>query len=119
MSTNASQTTAPAEPAPLDLRIGELVEVRSVEEILATLDEQGRLDALPFMPEMLKYCGRRARVRSRVSRIVDEKTGRMLRLPGDCIILEGVICTADYHQFCPRSIYPYWREIWLRRVEEP
>jgi hypothetical protein len=40
---------------------------------------------------MLKYCGKRARVLSRVSRIVDEKTGRMLRLPGDCIILEGVI----------------------------
>jgi hypothetical protein len=56
-------------------------------------------------------------VLSRVSRIVDEKTGRMLRLPGDCIILEGVICTADYHLFCPRSLYPYWREIWLRRVE--
>ena len=83
------------------------------------LDKTGHSRGLRFDVEMLKYCGRRARVRSRVSRIVDEKTGRMLRLPGDCIILEGVICTADYHQFCPRSIYPYWREIWLRRVEEP
>ena len=42
----------------LDLRVGELVEVRSEEEILATLDDNGELDALPFMPEMLQYCGR-------------------------------------------------------------
>ena len=103
----------------LDLQPGELVEVKSKEEILETLDRTGHNRGLRFDVEMLKYCGRRARVQSRVSRIVDEKTGRMLRLPGDCIILEGVICTADYHQFCPRSIYPYWREIWLRRVQEP
>jgi hypothetical protein len=28
-----------------------------------------------------------------------------------------VICTSDYHRLCPRGIYPYWREIWLERVE--
>jgi hypothetical protein len=39
--------------APLNLRSGELVEVRSAEEILATLDAQGRFEVLPFMPEML------------------------------------------------------------------
>ena len=42
----------------LNLRIGEIVEVRSPEEILATLDENGELDGLPFMPEMLAWCGR-------------------------------------------------------------
>ena len=38
-----------------------------------------------------------------------------------CIILDSVVCQARYHacrMFCPRSIYPYWREIWLERVEE-
>ena len=42
----------------LDLKPGELVRVRSASEIFATLDETGALDGLPFMPEMLKYCGR-------------------------------------------------------------
>jgi hypothetical protein len=101
----------------LDLQPGELVEVRSKEEILQTLNQSGHNRGLRFDVEMLKYCGTRARVLSRVRQIVDEKTGHMIRFPGDCIILEGVICTADYHQFCPRSIYPYWREIWLRRVD--
>ncbi len=103
----------------LDLQPGELVEVKSKEEIFATLDQGGHNRGLRFDVEMLRYCGTRARVLRRVDRLVDEKTGRMLELPGDCIILEGVICTADYHQFCPRSIYPYWREIWLRRANEP
>ena len=35
------------------LRKGDLVEVRSEEEILRTLDADGKLDGLPFMPEML------------------------------------------------------------------
>ena len=101
----------------LDLQAGELVEVKSAEEIFETLDRTGSNRGLRFDGEMLKYCGRRARVRRRVDQIINEKNGRMLRLPGDCIILEGVICTGDYHQFCPRGIYPYWREIWLRRVQ--
>ena len=49
-------------PGTLGLKVGELVEVRSAEEIRATLDENGELDGLPFMPEMLAFCGRRLTV---------------------------------------------------------
>jgi hypothetical protein len=101
----------------LDLQPGELVRVKSREQILATLDRSNRNRGLSFDGEMLKYCGRQARVLRRVSHIIEEPTGKMMRLPNDCIILEGVICSGDYHQYCPRSIYPYWREIWLERVE--
>jgi hypothetical protein len=101
----------------LDLQPGELVEVKSRREILATLDAAGRNRGLSFDAEMLPYCGRRFRVLRRVERIIDEKTGRMREMPRDCIILAGVTCQAIYHRFCPRAIYPYWREIWLRRVE--
>jgi hypothetical protein len=52
-----------------------------------------------------------------VNRIINEATGEMMVLKNPCIILEGVICTSDYHRLCPRGIYPYWREIWLERVE--
>jgi hypothetical protein len=103
----------------LGLTAGELVEVKSREEILATLDAKSMNRGLRFDGEQLKYCGQRARVLRRVQRILDEKTGKMMHLPGDCIVLEGVICSGDYNQYCPRSIYPYWREIWLRRVEDP
>jgi hypothetical protein len=100
----------------LNLQPGELVEVKTKEEILDTLDQGDRTRGLRFDREMLRYCGRRGRVLRRVEHIIDEKTGRMLTIKADCIIIDGFICTGDYHRMCPRSIYPYWRESWLRRV---
>jgi hypothetical protein len=113
-----SPTGARRRDPPLDLQPGELVEVRSQAEIEATLDDKGALRGLRFGAEMLPYCGRRARVLARVERIIDEKTGRMLRLR-DCIILEDVWCQGTFRALCRRKIYTYWREAWLRRVEPP
>jgi hypothetical protein len=101
----------------LDLQPGELVEVKSREEIFATLDRNQQNRGLRFDAEALRYCGRRARVARRVTKIIDDPTGKMIHIPGDCIVLEGFVCLADYHQNCPRAIDQYWREIWLRRVE--
>ena len=39
------------------LRPGDVVEVRPAAEILATLDADGALDGMPFMPEMARVCG--------------------------------------------------------------
>lgn len=103
----------------LDLQPGELVQVRTREEILATLDRQNQNRGLLFDSEMLPYCGGMYRVLRRVHRIVDEKTGKMLNMKYPCIILEGVACQADFHRLCPRAIYHYWRESWLRRVAVP
>jgi hypothetical protein len=100
----------------LDLQPGELVEVKSKEEIFETLDQTGHNRGLRFDIEMLRYCGKRARVQRRVNRLIDEKTGKMVHIKGDCIVLDGFICFADYHQSCPRGIEEYWREIWLKRV---
>jgi hypothetical protein len=103
--------------ARLDLVAGDMVRIKSKEEICATLDHTNHNRGLSFDTEMLKYCGRTARVRGRVERLIDEDTGKMIRIKTDCIILEGIICTSDWHLFCTRSTYPYWREIWLERAE--
>jgi hypothetical protein len=100
----------------LDLQPGEMVEVRSKEEIIATLDHKNKNRGLLFDPEMLRYCGRIYRVLRRVHHIIDEKTGKMLDMKYPCIVLEGVWCESDYHRFCPRAIYSYWRENWLKRA---
>jgi hypothetical protein len=102
--------------ATLDLKPGELVEVKSLSEIEATLDDKGAVRGLRFSAEMIPYCGQQARVLARVDRIIDEKTGRMLKLR-DCIILEDVWCQGTFRALCRRKIYTYWREAWLRRVE--
>jgi hypothetical protein len=111
----------PVSAEPLNLQPGELVQVRTPNEIAATLDETGLNRGLSFDREMLPYCGRMFRVRDKVHRIIDDKTGRMLTIPRDCIILDGVVCSGERsigRWFCPREIYPFWRESWLRRVEE-
>lgn len=99
-----------------DLRPGELVQVKSKLEIMKTLDRRNRNRGLSFDREMVKYCGGTYRVLRRVEHIINDRTGRMMRLPNDCIVLDGVICQGDLNKFCPRSILPFWREIWLKRV---
>lgn len=100
----------------LNLQSGEFVQVKSRREIFATLDKKNRNRGLLFDSEMLKYCGGTFRVLKRVNQIVDEKNGKMLKMKSSCIILDGSACAADYHKLCPRAIYHYWREGWLRRV---
>ncbi len=114
--------TQPSPRKPLDLQPGDLVQVRSRTEIAPTLDANGRNLGLNFDREMLPYCGGTFRVKDRVQRIIDERTGRMIHISRDCIILEGVVCSGEHSAarwFCSRHIYPYWREAWLRRVDEP
>ena len=100
----------------LDLQPGELVRVKTREQIEATLDTRNRNRGLMFDVEMLRYCGRTARVKQRIERIIDEHTGRMLEIDSDCVTLDGFVCMADYHRLCTRSVYEYFREIWLERV---
>jgi hypothetical protein len=105
----------------LDLQEGEWVRVKSYQEILATLDPNNRNRGLFFDAEMVPYCGGTYRVLKRVTRIVNERTGKVQEFKNPCLILEGVFCQARYSEcrlFCPRSIYSYWREIWLERVPE-
>jgi hypothetical protein len=105
---------------PLNLQAGELVQVRSKADIMETLSPQQRTRGLWFDTEMLPFCGSTFRVHRRVEKIVDEKTGRMLRLPTASLILDGAVCSgcrSANRMFCSRAIYPYWREAWLKRVD--
>jgi hypothetical protein len=105
----------------LDLQPGELVRVKSYESILATVDTDNRNRGLMFDAEMVPFCGHMFRVKSRVTRFVNEKTGLIIRPRGAAVILERVWCGSRYsscRMLCPRSIYAWWREIWLERVEE-
>ena len=111
---------APADSPRLGLQPGDLVQVRSPDEIEGTLDANGLNRGLSFDREMKAYCGRTFRVRDVVNQIVDDRTGRMIHMKRDCIILDRVVCSGERTAgcwFCPRAIFPYWREAWLRRVE--
>jgi hypothetical protein len=106
----------------LNLQPGELVQVRSKDEIMKTLNAKLRNRGLGFDVEMVPYCEKgQYKVLRSVEKIINEKTGQMMKLPNPCIILDGVICSGNYshnRMFCPRSVFPYFREIWLKRVDD-
>jgi hypothetical protein len=104
----------------LDLQVGEKVRIKSREEIARTLRPDGYNKGLRFDREMLPFCGKVSRVRSRMSRFVDDRNGKMIVLKTAAVTLDGVVCSGDLSRrrwFCPRAIYSYWRECWLERVE--
>jgi hypothetical protein len=114
-----TQQVTPSER--LELQPGELVQIKSPREIAATLDANYRNRGMLYdSAEQTPHCGGTYRVLKRVERLIDERTGRMMELGNPCLILDGVVCSGDYspkRYFCPRAIPSYWREVWLRRVD--
>lgn len=113
---------APTPTASLNLQAGELVRIKSHKKILATLNTRSFNRGMFWDAEMVPYCGKTYRVLRSVTQIIDEKTGKMRSMKNPCIILDTVVCNSRYsycRMFCPRSIYSYWREIWLERVGPP
>lgn len=113
---------SPPRPEPLNLQPGDWVRVKPIEQIRATLTTQGRNRGLWFDREQAVFCGQMFQVRQRVTRIVDERDGKMIELGNDCITLESNWCSGDLSTgrwFCPRKIFGFWRECWLERVDPP
>jgi hypothetical protein len=108
----------PTPAVKLGLEVGDLVRIRSHDEILQTVDENLMNRGMGFHPEMVPYCGKTFRVRQRVRKIINERTGRLVELKNSCLVLDGADCIGRYSRplNCPRASNPYWREIWLERV---
>lgn len=101
------------------IRAGDWVEIRPARDIIATVDERGCVDGLPFMPEMLRYCGQRFRVQSVAHKTCDtvNKTGgRRMR---SAYHLEGLRCDGAAHGGCQAACLFFWKEVWLRPVAGP
>jgi len=109
------------------LRRGALVEVRPLHEIALTLDGNGSLDGLPFMPEMAQFCGQRFRVFHHVIQAVIDTaflrpkyTESFVRefKHDDVVVLEEVRCCGVAHDGCGRGCLVFWKEAWLRPVDK-
>jgi hypothetical protein len=100
----------------LGLRPGEVVEVKSAEEIRGTLDEADMCRGLLFMTEMWKYCGTRHAVLKPVRTIMVETTGELREGVHDTVLLAGSNCDGSAHGDCDVFCYHLWRESWLRRL---
>jgi hypothetical protein len=103
------------------LQTGDWVEVKSPREISATLDAEGTLDGLPFMPEMAAYCGQQFRVLRRAEKTCTEYPGRRYKMRefrnDDVVLLEVPRCTGADHGGCQRLCVLFWKTAWLKKCE--
>jgi len=119
IKAKTSKTVSPPpENTSLNLQPGEWVQVRSMDEISVTLDENGKFKGLLFMPEMEKFCGKNFKVFKRAEIIKLESTGEVRKLKSPSIFLEGVYCNGERHEGCDRACFHFWREAWLKRIED-
>jgi hypothetical protein len=82
---------------------------------MATLDDRGMLDGLPFMPEMVDLCGQRFVVDRRAEKICDTLHANSRRLP-DCVLLDDLRCDGSGHDGCQADCRLFWKSAWLRRA---
>jgi hypothetical protein len=96
---------------------GELVRVRTAEEIEATLDHWRQLKGCGFMSGMRKYYGTTQIVLKPVKRFIDERENRVVR-SGNLYLLDGLMCQGiGSSGRCDRSCHFFWRAEWLAKLD--
>src|SRR5262245_31017827 len=96
------------------MRAGDKVELRSPAEIVATLDADGCLDGVPFMPEMLRFFGTEFTIEAQVERACDTVSYTGVRRLRDTVLLDDLRCDGSGHAGCQAECRFYWKEAWLR-----
>jgi lipopolysaccharide/colanic/teichoic acid biosynthesis glycosyltransferase len=95
---------------------GDKVVVLSPAAIATTLDADGARDGLPFMPEMLRACGRTFTVTARAERVCVRGLApgeSSLRQLEGCVVLEDLRCDGAAHEACQLGCMLLWKEAWL------
>ncbi len=96
------------------------VRVRPLQEIVSTLDQDGTLDALPFMPEMTKYCGMRFLISKHIERTCEESGSDLLdmRRIRSVVYLDHLRCDGSAHGDCQKGCMLFWKEAWLQPEDQ-
>lgn len=101
------------------MRAGDWVEVRSEAEILRTLDPRGSLENLPFMPEMLRFCGQRFRLQAVAHKTCDTVLNAGGRRMHRAVHLQELRCDGSAHGGCQAACLLFWKADWLKKVDQP
>lgn len=100
------------------LKVNTKIRVKSPKEIFKTLDENGCKDNLPFMPEMLQFCGGEFIISGKVEKTcVDNPTMYMAEfINNDVYFLNDLRCSGEFHDGCQRACRIFWKEDWLEEL---
>lgn len=109
------QTTNPPQDddgAPKFAR-GQWVRVKSWEQIQMTLDLDGTLQGLPFMPEMAKLCGQRHRIVRYANQVCANVGAIKIRKLANVVVLKVDRCDGQFHGGCEMGCDFLWKTQWL------
>jgi hypothetical protein len=101
------------------VRAGDWVRIKTAEEIAETLDAEGRLDGMPFMPEMLAHVGRVVRVVQRAERTCVYPPRAPLPRLSNAVVLAGLRCDGSAHGGCQLGCMFFWKDDWLGLSDPP
>lgn len=104
--------------ANLTYRVGDRVRVKTASEITATLDQDGSLDGLPFMPQMVDACGRVFQVSKRAHKLCDTVNGTGARRLRHSVFLENLRCDGCAFGGCEMECLIAWKDAWLEPADE-
>ena len=105
---------------PIELIAGDIVHIKSKDEIKSLLDEKNASGGCVFTPEMYKYCGQQFRVHKRVDYFYDEVKAKMCKCK-NLYLLEGAFCSGERRAFpnnCDRNCFLFWHSSWLIKVNQ-
>jgi hypothetical protein len=115
---SSTRTTANGFAPTVPYESGDLVRVRSREEVISTLDPFQELKGCAFLPDMYQYCGSQQRVLKSMRYFLDERDYKLKKVHG-VILLENVICNGTpAFGTCDRCCFLFWREEWLEKHTE-
>lgn len=115
-SKRSKQVTADVQTPVYYLQAGDMVRVKTREEIEATLGHFSDLKGLVYMEPMWQFCGTQQRVHKPLQRFVDERELRVRKAKG-IVLLEGLMCEGtEMFGPCDRSCFYFWREEWLEKI---
>ena len=96
-------------------RADDWVEVRSKQEILQTLDENGcSNEKCLFMPQMFEYAASGSRSIKAHTRLADPRLAVASRYLADAVHL-NLRCNSSYGG-CQHKCLLFWKEAWLKPV---
>lgn len=93
------------------------VRVRAANDIRRTLDGDGCLDGVRFMPDMARFAGAELRVQRRLDRVYE--LDRWCPPHASLVLLEGAHCSGASLRAegpCDRACVLVWHEAWLEPI---
>jgi hypothetical protein len=98
--------------------VGDGVRIRSLSEIRGTLDASGRLEGMPFMAEMERFCGQQARVFRVLDKVYDYGGKKDFRRLRNVVLLHDLRCGGSAHGGCQAACYLFWKTAWLESARD-